>query len=57
VRTSLYAWHRFSEDHRPRLWGYYHDVVVRTLDGWRFAARQLRIAGTESWDGDWLPLR
>jgi hypothetical protein len=55
VRTSLYAWHRFSPEHRPRLWGYYYDEVVRTPAGWRFSVRQLRIAGAESGDGDWHP--
>ena len=57
VRTSLYAWHQSTEGTAPQLWGYYHDVAVRTPGGWRFASRQLRIAGHENWSGDWLPLQ
>ena len=56
VRTSLYAWHRTSQDTTPRVWGYYHDVAVRNPDGWRLAERQLRVAGSENWDVEWHPL-
>jgi hypothetical protein len=56
VLTSLYAWHRAAEGADPRLWGYYHDVAVRTPEGWRLSSRQLRIAGNENWDAGWLPL-
>ncbi len=56
VLTSVYAWHRASHDLTPRIWGYYHDVAVRTTDGWRLAERQLRIAGSENWDAEWHPL-
>jgi hypothetical protein len=53
VQTSVYAWHRQRDGVTPRLWGYYHDVVVRDLAGWRIATRQLRVLGTEDWDADW----
>ena len=50
VRTSVYAWHQRADGGTPRLWGYYHDSVVRLLDGWRIAERQLRTLGTEDWN-------
>lgn len=50
VLTSLYAWHQRSDGIRPRVWGYYHDSVVRLADGWRIAERQLRTLGTEDWN-------
>ncbi len=50
VRTSVYAWHQRSDGSTPRLWGYYHDSVVRLPDGWRIAERQLRTLGTEDWN-------
>jgi hypothetical protein len=56
VVASLYAWHHTSAGERPQLWGAYHDVVVRTAGGWKFASRQLRIAGAEGWEIAWHPL-
>jgi hypothetical protein len=56
VRSSCYAWHEKFEGGTPRVWGAYYDVVVRTSDGWRFAERQLRIAGSENWDVEWHPI-
>lgn len=56
VRSSVYAWHEASNGVTPRIWGEYHDVAVRTPDGWRIAERQLRIAGNESWPVAWNPL-
>src|SRR5262245_5930727 len=56
VLTSLYAWHRTGDGRTPRVWGYYHDVAVRTPDGWRLAERQLRVGGNEDWDVQWHPL-
>jgi hypothetical protein len=58
VRASCYAWHETAEGATPRIWGAYYDVVVRTAEGWRFAERQLRVAGSEGWDSDfqWHPL-
>jgi hypothetical protein len=50
VRTSVYAWHLRADGGTPRVWGYYHDLVVRLPDGWRFAERQLRALGTENWN-------
>jgi hypothetical protein len=49
VRTSVYAWHRRTDGGTPRVWGYYHDTVVRLPEGWRIAQRQLRTLGTEDW--------
>jgi hypothetical protein len=56
VHTSLYAWHRTTQDATPRVWGYYDDVAVRTPDGWRLAERRLRVAGHQDWPVDWHPL-
>ncbi len=53
VRTSVYAWHKQTDGTTPKLWGYYHDSVVRTPDGWRFASRQLRVLGVENWHTHW----
>ena len=50
VRTSVYAWHQRSDGSSPRLWGYYHDSVVRLPEGWRIAERQLRTLGAEDWN-------
>jgi 3-phenylpropionate/cinnamic acid dioxygenase small subunit len=49
VRTSVYAWHERTDGGTPRVWGYYHDAVVRLPEGWRIAARQLRTLGAEDW--------
>ncbi|MEX5710129.1 SDR family NAD(P)-dependent oxidoreductase [Parafrankia sp. FMc6] len=57
VLTSVYAWHRATKDITPRVWGCYRDVAVHTPGGWRLAERQLRVAGTESWPGEWHPLK
>jgi hypothetical protein len=56
VHTSLYAWHRTTDDATPRVWGYYDDVAVRTHDGWRLAERRLRVAGHQDWPVEWHPL-
>lgn len=50
VRSVLYAWHRYNRE-RPDgiVMGQYHDVVVRTPDGWKIARRELKHAGTESY--------
>ena len=56
VLTSVYAWHRAPSGATPRIWGYYHDVAARTSNGWRLAARRLRVAGSEQWAVDWHPL-
>lgn len=50
VRTSVYAWHQRADGSTPRLWGYYHDSVVRLPEGWRIAERQLRTLGAEDWN-------
>ncbi|SEO98119.1 nuclear transport factor 2 family protein [Amycolatopsis saalfeldensis] len=46
VRSVLYAWHKYTKD-RPdgHFFGQYHDELVKTADGWRFARRELRAAG------------
>jgi uncharacterized protein (TIGR02118 family) len=56
VRTSVYAWHQTPQGATPQIWGCYHDVAVRTAGGWRLAERQLRVAGSEQWPGEWHPL-
>jgi 3-phenylpropionate/cinnamic acid dioxygenase small subunit len=55
VRTSVYAWHRRDDGSTPRVWGYYHDLVVRRPEGWRIAERQLRVLGTEDWTMEMHP--
>jgi hypothetical protein len=50
VCTSVYAWHQRADGSTPRLWGYYHDSVVRLPEGWRIAGRQLRTLGAEDWN-------
>lgn len=46
VRSALYAWHRYTRE-RPdgHFFGQYHDVLLRTEQGWRFKRRELRSAG------------
>jgi hypothetical protein len=46
VRSVLYAWHRYRKE-RPdgHFFGQYHDELVRTDEGWRFARRELRASG------------
>jgi 3-phenylpropionate/cinnamic acid dioxygenase small subunit len=55
VRTSVYAWHQRIDGTTPRVWGYYHDSVVRLSEGWRIAERQLRTLGTEDWSMEMHP--
>jgi hypothetical protein len=55
LRTSVYAWHRRTDGGTPRLWGYYHDSVVRLPEGWRIARRQLRTLGVEDWNLEMHP--
>jgi ketosteroid isomerase-like protein len=53
VRTSVYAWHEQADGATPRLWGYYHDSVVRNPEGWRIETRELRVLGVENWHSKW----
>jgi len=55
VRTAVYAWHQRSDGVNPRVWGYYHDTVVRLPEGWRIAHRQLRVLGVEDWQMEMHP--
>jgi hypothetical protein len=55
VRTAVYAWHKRSDGATPRVWGYYHDTVVRLPEGWRIAHRQLRVLGVEDWPMEMHP--
>jgi len=50
VRSVLYAWHNYQRD-RPDgvVMGQYHDILVRTADGWRIKRRELKHAGTENY--------
>jgi hypothetical protein len=56
VVTSVYAWHRSASGATPQIWGCYHDVAVRTAQGWKLAERTLRVAGHEQWAAAWHPL-
>ena len=53
VRTSVYAWHQRGDGTTPQLWGCYLDRVEKGPDGWRIAARQLRVLGVDDWDANW----
>jgi SnoaL-like domain len=53
VLTSVYAWHKRNDGVMPRLWGYYHDSVTRTSEGWLIAKRELRVLGVEDWHSNW----
>jgi 3-phenylpropionate/cinnamic acid dioxygenase small subunit len=55
VKTSVYAWHRQTDGQTPSLWGYYRDGFVRLPEGWRIAARQLRVLGLEHWPTEMHP--
>jgi hypothetical protein len=55
VRASVYAWHQRADGSTPRVWGYYHDSVVRLPEGWRIAERQLRVLGSEDWSMEMHP--
>jgi hypothetical protein len=50
VRSVLYAWHKYNRD-RPDgvLMGQYHDILVRTSDGWKIKRRELKTVGTENY--------
>lgn len=50
VRSVLYAWHRYNRE-RPDgvVMGQYHDILVRTPDGWKIKRRELKHAGTETY--------
>jgi hypothetical protein len=58
VRSSLYAWHRPVGGGEWHLWAQYHDVVVRTHDGWRISERRMLVAGADGFPNEWgwLPL-
>jgi 3-phenylpropionate/cinnamic acid dioxygenase small subunit len=47
VRSVLLAWHRYQRERADGyVLGQYHDVMVRTPEGWRFNRRELQHAGT-----------
>jgi 3-phenylpropionate/cinnamic acid dioxygenase small subunit len=50
VRSALYAWHKYNRE-RPDgvVMGQYHDILVRTDDGWKIKRRELKHLGTESY--------
>jgi 3-phenylpropionate/cinnamic acid dioxygenase small subunit len=50
VRSVLYAWHKYNRE-RPDgvVMGQYHDILVRTPEGWRIKRRELKHAGTETY--------
>lgn len=48
----LHAWHRPADGSEDFiLYAQYHDVWVRTGEGWRIRERRLKTAGTEGRDG------
>jgi len=55
VRTSVYAWHLTPAGTAPQIWGYYHDVVVRTPDGWKLHERKLHLNGSDGWHDSYHP--
>ena len=65
VRSSLYAWHRMTvgptatgqiwNHTTPQVWGYYHDVVRRIDNVWRFAERKLHLLGAQDWHDQYHP--
>lgn len=50
VRSVLYAYHKYNRE-RPDgiVYGQYHDIVVRTPEGWKIKRRELKHAGTEQY--------
>lgn len=50
VRSVVYAWHKYNRE-RPDgvVMGQYHDIFVRTAEGWKIKRRELQHAGTESY--------
>ncbi|MEJ1922201.1 nuclear transport factor 2 family protein [Microbacterium sp. KHB019] len=50
VRSVLYAYHKYNRE-RPDgiVYGQYHDIFVRTPEGWRIKRRELKHAGTETY--------
>ncbi|HWI73936.1 MAG TPA: nuclear transport factor 2 family protein [Baekduia sp.] len=57
VRSTLYAWHRYTRD-RPdgHVWGQYHDEVALVDGRWKFKRRELRAAGTQDFHAKTLPI-
>lgn len=54
ARSAIHAWHR------PRAGGpdwnlraQYHDVMARTADGWKIAARRLVVVGAQNFPQEW----
>ncbi|MGW5514433.1 nuclear transport factor 2 family protein [Nocardia africana] len=49
-RAIVYAWHKYNRE-RPDgiVMGQYHDILVRTPDGWKIKRRELKHAGTENY--------
>jgi ketosteroid isomerase-like protein len=47
VSSVVHAWHRPLGGGTWILYAEYHDLVVRTPDGWRIAERRLHVAGTD----------
>lgn len=50
VRSVLYAFHHYMRERADGIvYGQYHDIVVRTPDGWKIKRRELKHAGTETY--------
>ncbi|MEU6643551.1 nuclear transport factor 2 family protein [Saccharomonospora sp. NPDC046836] len=50
VRSVLYAWHKYNRE-RPDgiVYAQYHDVFVRTAEGWKIQQRKQLTTGTEQY--------
>ncbi len=52
-QCNLYAWHRPKEPGPDfELYAQYHDIWVRTADGWKIQERRLKTAGTVGFDAE-----
>jgi uncharacterized protein (TIGR02246 family) len=51
--SVVHAWHRPLGGGTWILYAEYHDLVVRTRDGWRIAERRLEVAGADGFPPDW----
>src|SRR4051794_14461274 len=57
--TYLHAWHRFAEQPKADaiVWGQYHDLYIRTTDGWRISERRLFVAGQQGFSPQLRPIQ
>jgi hypothetical protein len=55
VRTSVYAWHLTPAETASQIWGHYHDIAVRTAEGWKLQERTPHLNGTDGWRDSYHP--